>query len=90
MSGDHWKNLLRPARAPVPISVPEFVAELNRRLRADACYREGTRFIVASADDTWPGGSTWEGPESMKPLVYRIVQGAVAEFEVELPFFSDR
>ncbi|MEO7057478.1 MAG: hypothetical protein ABI281_00345 [Caldimonas sp.] len=90
MSADHWKKLLRPARAPVPISVPEFVAELNRRLRADANYRDGTRFIVATGDDTWPGGSTWEGPESMKPVVYRIVQGAVADFEVELPFFSDR
>lgn len=90
MSGDHWKKLLRPVKAPQPISVPEFVAELNRRLRADPSYREGTRFIVATGDDTRPGGSTWEGPASMKPVVYRIVQGAVGEFEVELPFFSDR
>lgn len=87
---NHWKTLLRGPKAPVAVSSAEFVAELNRRLRADPCYREGTRFIVASADDTWPGGSTWEGPESMKPVVFRIVQGAVGEFDVELPFFSDR
>ncbi len=87
---NHWKKLLRAPKTPVPVSTAEFVAELNRRLRADPCYREGTRFIVASADDTRPGGSTWEGPESMKPAVVRIVQEAVGEYEVELPFFSDR
>lgn len=86
----HWKNLLRGPKAPVPLSTPEFVDELNRRLRADDCYREGTRFIVASTDDARPGGPTWEGPESMKPVVVRIVQGAVEEFEVEQPFHSDR
>ena len=87
---NHWKQLLRAPKAPVPVSSAEFVAELNRRLRADVCYREGTRFIVASADDTWPGGSTWEGPDAMKPVVFRIVQSAVEEFDVALPFFSDR
>ena len=87
---DHWKRLLRSPKRPVPIGVREFVDELNRRLRADPCFRDGTRFIVASRDDTRPSGSTWEGPLSMKPVVVRIVQGAIAEFEVEHPFFSDR
>ena len=87
---DHWKKLLRGPKEPVRIGVADFVVELNRRLRADPCFRDGTRFIVASADDTRPGGPTWEGPEAMKPLVVRIVQGAVGEFEVEHPFFSDR
>jgi len=88
--GDHWKKLLRAPKQAQPIDVPAFVDELNRRLRADACYREGTRFIVAGADDTRPGGSTWEGPESMKPVVFRLVQEALGEFEVGHPFFSDR
>ena len=87
---NHWKKLLRAPKEPVRVTSAEFVAELNRRLRADPCYRDGTRFIVASADDTRPGGSTWEGPESMKPVVVRIVQGAVGEYDVDLPFFSDR
>lgn len=88
--GDHWKKLLRSPMPPRRVTVEVFVAELNRRLRADAGYREGTRFIVAGNDDSRPGAATWEGPEAMKPLVVRIVQGAVAEFEVDQPFFSDR
>lgn len=87
---NHWKKLLQAPKAPVAVSTAEFVAELNRRLRADACYREGTRFIVASSDDARPGCSTWEGPESMKPVVVRIVQQAVGEYDLELPFFADR
>ncbi|MEO6362474.1 MAG: hypothetical protein ABIO71_04535 [Caldimonas sp.] len=88
--GDHWKQLLQPPKQAVPVSVQEFVDEANRRLRADACFREGTRFVVAPAEDDPPGGSTWEGPEAMKPVVFRIVQELSSEFAVELPFRSDR
>ena len=89
-SGEHWKRLLRAPPKAVPVSVDEFVDELNRRLFADSCYREDTRFVVLEAGDGRPGGTTWEGPESMKPVVSRIVKGAVVEYDVGLPFYADR
>ena len=64
-----------------------FVDELNRRLRADPAWREDTRFVVASDEGHTP---TWEGPESMKPVVARIVKSVVGEFEAERPFLFDR
>jgi hypothetical protein len=89
-SSDHWKRLLRrPPREPVALDAQAFVDELNRRLRADAAWRDDTRFIVATSD----GGvaaSTWEGPESMKPVVARIVKSVIGEFETEQPFLFDR
>jgi hypothetical protein len=89
-SGEHWKRLLRAPPQAVPVSVAAFVDEMNRRLCADPCYRDDTRFVVAVAEDGHPDGSTWEGPESMKPVVSRIVKGAIGEFDVGLPFFADR
>ena len=89
-SGEHWKRLLRGPPKAVPVSVDEFVDELNRRLFADSCYQDDTRFVAVTGPDGRPGGSTWEGPESMKPVVSRIVKGAVGEFDVGLPFFADR
>jgi len=90
-AGDHWKRLLRRApRPPKPLDAIAFVAELNRRLFADPGWREGTRFVVAAAADGGVAGSTWEGPESMKPVVARIVQGALGEFAIERPFLFDR
>ena len=66
-----------------------FVDELNRRLRADPAWRDDTRFVVARE-----GGSTdaptWEGPESMKPVVARIVKSVIGEFEADQPFLFDR
>ena len=88
-SSDHWKRLLRrPPREPVALDAQAFVDELNRRLRADSAWRDGTRFVVAGAD----GGSapTWEGPDSMKPVVARIVKSVIGEFETERPFLFDR
>ena len=64
-----------------------FVDELNRRLRADPAWREDTRFVVASDEGHTP---TWEGPDSMKPVVARIVKSLVGEFEAEQPFLFDR
>jgi hypothetical protein len=90
-SSDHWKRLLRrPARASVPIDAVAFVAELNRRLRADPAWREDTRFVVAADADGRIAGSTWEGPESMKAVVARVVKSAVGEYEIEQPFLFDR
>jgi hypothetical protein len=87
---DHWKRLLRrPAREPVALDAQSFVDELNRRLRADPAWRDDTRFVVACA----PGHAdapTWEGPESMKPVVARIVKSVIGEFEAERPFLFDR
>jgi hypothetical protein len=90
-ASDHWKRLLRrPPRAALPIDAASFVAELNRRLRADPGWREDTRFVVATGADGRVAGSTWEGPESMKPIVARIVRSAVGEFAIDGPFLFDR
>ena len=90
-AGDHWKRLLRRApRAPVSLDTLAFVAELNRRLAADPSRREDTRFIVAAAAGGDVAGSTWEGPESMTPVIARIVQGTLDEFAIEQPFLLDR
>jgi hypothetical protein len=89
-SSDHWKRLLRrPAREPVALDAQGFVDELNRRLRADPAWRDDTRFVVARSEG---GGDapTWEGPESMKPVVARIVKSVIGEFEAERPFLFDR
>lgn len=92
-SSDHWKRLLRrPARAPIALGAQAFVDELNRRLRADPSWREDTRFVVAGGDGSAGNADapTWEGPESMKPVVARIVKSVIGEFEAERPFLFDR
>ena len=89
-SSDHWKGLLRrPPREPVALDAQSFVDELNRRLRADPSARDDTRFVVATASDG-VAASTWEGPDSMKPVVARIVNSLIGEFEAEQPFLFDR
>ena len=88
-SSDHWKRLLRrPPRQPVTLDAQAFVDELNRRLRADPAWREDTRFVVAHA--TRRRTPTWEGPDSMKPVVARIVKDVIGEFEAAQPFLFDR
>ena len=90
-AGNHWKRLLRRApRPPERLDADAFVAELNRRLLADPGWREGTRFIVAADPDGGVAGSTWEGPESMKPVIARIVKSTLGEFAIEQPFLFDR
>ena len=81
--------LRRPAREAVALDARAFVDELNRRLRADPAWREDTRFVVATGGDG-VAASTWEGPDSMKPVVARIVKSLVGEFEAEQPFLFDR
>ena len=89
-SSDHWKRLLRqPPREPVALDAQSFVDELNRRLRADPSWREDTRFVVTRGDGSGDA-PTWEGPESMKPVVARIVKSVIGEFEAERPFLFDR
>ncbi|MGZ8259244.1 MAG: hypothetical protein ACXWUL_01680 [Caldimonas sp.] len=88
---DHWKRLLRrPPREPVALGPQDFVDELNRRLRADPGWRDGTRFVVAVGNGGGVVGTTWEGPETMKPVVARIVKSVIGEFEAGQPFFFDR
>lgn len=84
--------LRRPAREPVALDAQAFVDELNRRLRADPGCREDTRFILVAkvgghGDVAAP---SWEGPESMKPVIARIVKSVIGEFEAEQPFLFDR
>jgi hypothetical protein len=86
--------LLRRQEAPKPpakLSVADFVAEANRRLRADRAYVPGTQFIVvAGSGDAGREAPTWEGPEAMRPLVQRIFQGMTARFRLDVPFRIDR
>ena len=90
-SSDHWKRLLRrPAREPVALDPQAFVDELNRRLHEDSAWREDTRFVVAIGDDGRVVGTTWEGPETMKPVVARIVKSVIGEYEAGQPFLFDR
>lgn len=67
-----------------------FVAELNRRLRADGSSREDTRFVLAHDAAGSVIGTTWEGPETMKPVIARIVKSAIGEFDAGQPFLFDR
>ena len=81
--------LRRPPRQPITLDAQAFVDELNRRLRADPAWRDDTCFVVSGGGD---GGDapTWEGPESMKPVVARIVKSVIGEFEAQQPFLFDR
>ncbi|HEX7437612.1 MAG TPA: hypothetical protein VF308_12955 [Caldimonas sp.] len=89
-SNDHWKRLLRrPSPQPVTLDAQALVDELNRRLRADPAWRDDTRFVVASGDGS-VAAPTWQGPDSMKPVVARIVKSVIGEFEAEQPFLFDR
>jgi hypothetical protein len=90
-SSDHWKRLLRrPPRAPVALAPDAFVAELNRRLHADPSSSDETRFVVTLGADGSVIGTTWEGPETMKPVVARIVKSVIGEYEAGQPFLFDR
>ena len=82
--------LRRPPREPVALDPHAFVDELNRRLRADPSAHDDTRFVVALAEDGAVVGTTWEGPEAMKPVVARIVKSVIGEYEVGQPFLFDR
>ena len=85
-SSDHWKRLLRrPPREPVALDAHAYVEELNRRLHADSAWGGDTHFIVGTR-----GEPTWAGPESMKPVVARIVKSMIGEYETEQPFMFDR
>ena len=92
-SSDHWKRLLRrPPRPPQAVDAQGFVDELNRRLRADPACRDDTRFVVVAREGGAGGvaAPSWEGPDSMKPVIARIVKSVVGEFEAEQPFLFDR
>jgi len=77
-------------RAPLKLSVGDFIAEANKQLCADKSYVAGTRFVVADP----PGGGapipTWEGPEEMRPVIQRIFQRLLTRFEPPVPFRIDR
>ena len=90
-SSDHWKRLLRrPAREPVALEPHAFVAELNKRLHADSAFHGDTSFVVATDDAGHVVGTTWQGPEAMKPVIARIVKSVIGEFEAGQPFLFDR
>ena len=72
----------------MPLDAQAFVDELNRRLRADPAWRDDTRFVVASSEGS-DDAPTWEGPESMKPVVARIVKSVIGEFRVHYAGFFD-
>ena len=75
---------------PVTLAPEAFVAELNRRLRADPSAADDARFVVVLGKDGRVAGTTWEGPEAMKPAIARIVKSVVGEYEPGQPFIFDR
>ena len=77
-------------KPPVRLSVGDFVSEANRQLCADRAWVPGTRFIVAAATGGGEGEPSWEGPESMRPLIQRIVKDMTTRFELPVPFRIDR
>ena len=77
-------------RAPLKLSVADFIAEANKQLCADKSYVSGTRFVVAEAAGGGPPIPTWEGPETMRPVIQRIFQKLVTRFELPVPFRIDR
>ena len=90
-SSDHWKRLLRrPPREPVALDAQAFVDELNRRLRADPVLARRHALRRRPSGDGGGDAPTWEGPESMKPVIARIVKSVIGEFEAEQPFLFDR
>jgi hypothetical protein len=70
----------------------EYVEELNKRLHGDPDVLPGTRFveIPPHADEVRQGGSTWEGPDEMLPIVIRVVKETAGLFEIEHPFVAER
>ena len=86
-----WANRReeRP-KPPVRLSVSEFVSEANRRLCADRAWAPGTRFVVCPTSSGADGEPSWEGPETMRPLIQRIVKDMTTRFELPVPFRIDR
>ena len=77
-------------KAPLKLSVGDFVAEANRQLGADKSYVPGTRFVVVEPPEGGAPIPTWEGPEAMRPVIQRIVQKLVTRYELPVPFRIDR
>lgn len=77
-------------KPPVRLSASDFVGEANRRLRADPAWEPGTRFIVGASSADAEGEPSWEGPETMRPLIQRIVKDMTTRFEPPGPFRIDR
>jgi hypothetical protein len=90
-SSDHWKRLLRrPPREPIELGPEAFVDELNRRLHADSACDRDTCFVVVTDDEGQVVGTTWRGPDAMKPVIARIVKSVIGEYEAGGPFIFDR
>lgn len=70
----------------------QYIAELNRRLRADPAWQPGVEFVAIPPEDRERarGGSTWVGPDEMLPVIVRIVKDAAGEFQIEQPFVAER
>ena len=83
----------RRANAPRPpdkLSVADFVAEANKLLSADKAWDGFTRFIIFGSPVGGSPAATWEGPETMRPLVQRVYQELARRFELPVPFRIDR
>ena len=70
----------------------QYIAELNRRLRADPAWQPGVEFVAIPPQDQERarGGSTWVGPDDMLPVIVRIVKDTAGEFQIEHPFVAER
>jgi len=86
----YWVSRREEApQPPTRISVADFVLEANRQLAVDKAFLPGTRFVVMAR----PGAGeqpSWEGPDSMRPLIQRIFQAMTSRFALDVPFRIDR
>lgn len=86
-----WANRREERPKPaVRLSVSDFVSEANRQLCADTAWVPGTRFVVCTTGSGADGEPSWEGPETMRPLIQRIVKDMTTRFELPVPFRIDR
>jgi hypothetical protein len=79
---EYWdKRLKRDSAAP---TLEQFVAELNRELRADPAYLPNVRFLI----DVGRSGTTatWEGPLEARALIGRVLQAVMRTLDMPAPF----
>ena len=82
----YWdKRLNRDSAAP---TLPELVATLNLKLRADPGYRPGTRFILV-CDEGGGEFPTWEGPPESRSLIHRVLLAVTRDVPLPVPFQMD-
>ena len=85
-NAEYWDK--RFNRRNVPPTVAEFVERLNHRLGHGHGFGANVRFVITR---TRSGAEvpSWQGPETARALVSRILQLVAQEVEMPAPFHMD-